>query len=278
MGDVMDSSRDDERRAAAGRKAWTGTQRPATLHGAPPGAGRADLHLHTTASDGLATPEAVLERALMLGLDIIAVTDHDTVAGAWRVRELVAQRGYPIEVIVGFEATAARGIHLLALFVERPLDRMYQPVEAAIDAIVAQGGLCLAPHPLSPLTPSLGRRAIDRLLARGYPLVGVETHNPTPAGRIVARRVAAHNARWRLAGFGGSDAHFLPHVGSAYTVFPGRSAADLRQALLAGTTAGRDSTARCAAPCPSSDYVRQVERSLVRSPARKLARAIRARR
>jgi predicted metal-dependent phosphoesterase TrpH len=253
----------------------TCTLQPATPQRVEAVAGRADLHLHTTASDGLATPEAVLERALHLGLNIIAVTDHDTLKGAWRVRDLVAQRGYPIEVIVGIEATTSRGIHLLGIFVERPLNRIYQPIEVAIDTIVAQGGLCLAPHPLSPLTPSLGRRMIDRLLARGYPLAGVETHNPTPAGQIVARRVAMRNARWQLASFGGSDAHFLPHVGSAYTLFPGRSAADLRQALVARTTSGHlDHAVRGAVPL--GDYVRQVERSLVRSPARKLARAIRA--
>jgi predicted metal-dependent phosphoesterase TrpH len=239
------------------------------------GIGRADLHLHTTASDGLATPEAVLDRALRLELDVIAITDHDTLKGAWRVRDLVAQHGYPIEVIVGIEATTTRGTHLLGLFVERPLNRMYQPVEEAIDAIVAQGGICLAPHPLSPLTPSLGRRTIDRLLARGYPLAGVETHNPTPAGQIVARQVAMRNERWQLAGFGGSDAHFLPHIGSAYTLFPGRSAADLRRALVARATSGHiDHSVRGAVPL--GDYVRQVERSLVRSPAHKLARAIRA--
>jgi predicted metal-dependent phosphoesterase TrpH len=264
-----------DQQMATGHETGPRVQHSASLPRVHAGIGRADLHLHTTASDGLASPEAVLERALQLELDVIAVTDHDTLKGAWRVRELVAQRGYPIEVIVGIEATTVRGIHLLALFVERPLERMYQPIEEAIDTLGAQGGLCLAPHPLSPLTPSLGRRMIDGLLARGYPLAGVETHNPTPAGQIVARQVARHNLRWQLAGFGGSDAHFLPHVGSAYTLFPGWSSADLRAALVARTTTGCfDHAVRGAVPL--GDYLRQVERSMVRSPARKLARAIRA--
>ena len=51
--------------------------------------GRADLHIHTTYSDGLVTPAQLLDAATALGFDVIAVTDHDTVEGAWRVRELI---------------------------------------------------------------------------------------------------------------------------------------------------------------------------------------------
>ena len=40
-----------------------------------------DLHLHTTASDGLLVPAALVARAAAAGLTIIAVTDHDTVGG-----------------------------------------------------------------------------------------------------------------------------------------------------------------------------------------------------
>jgi predicted metal-dependent phosphoesterase TrpH len=236
--------------------------------------GRADLHIHTTYSDGLVTPAQLLDAATALGLNVIAVTDHDTVEGAWRVRDLAAQRNYAVEVIVGIEVTTARGMHLLGLFVEKPL-RLYQPVARAMEQIVAQGGLCLAPHPLSPLTPSLGRRTIDALLAAGHPLVAVETANPTPAGRIARRKVAEHNVTWQLAEFGGSDAHFLPRVGSAYTTFPGRGVADLHRALLDRTTAGHTSPTPLG-HVPPSDYVRQVSRSMIRSPARKIARGLRA--
>ena len=47
--------------------------------------GRADLHIHTTYSDGLVTPEQLLDAATALGLDVIAVTDHDTVEGCARM-------------------------------------------------------------------------------------------------------------------------------------------------------------------------------------------------
>ncbi|MDQ2830729.1 MAG: PHP domain-containing protein, partial [Chloroflexota bacterium] len=78
--------------------------------------GRCDPHTHTTYSDGLGTPREVVETAIARGLDVIAVTDHDSVAGALAARTLVREEGYPLGVIVGSEVTTARGVHLLALF------------------------------------------------------------------------------------------------------------------------------------------------------------------
>jgi len=231
---------------------------------------RCDPHTHTTYSDGLGSPREVVETAIARGLDVIAVTDHDSVAGALAARELVHGEGYPLGVIVGSEVTTARGVHLLALFVEERLP-MFQSAARTVERIEALGGIALAPHPLSALTPSMGRRMIEGLLARGLPLVAVETANPSPAGRPGAR-VRALNQRWGLAEFGGSDAHFLPHIGAAYTLFPGRSAADFRRALE-----GRATVARTAgeplARISLRDYARQSGRSMILNPAQKLLRA-----
>jgi predicted metal-dependent phosphoesterase TrpH len=234
---------------------------------------RADLHMHTTYSDGLVAPEQLLDAVEVQDLDMIAITDHDTVDGAFAVRELAEAQGRRVQVIVGIEVTTVRGMHLLGLFVEKPI-KMFQPVEYTIDAIMDQGGVCLAPHPLSPLTPSLGRRTIERLLDAGKPLIGVETANPTPAGRIVQRKVATCNETWKLAEFGGSDAHFLPHIGIAYTTFPGSTTVDLRRALLDHTTTGHFTT-KPVGWVPPVDYAKQFHRSMVVSPARKIAQAVR---
>src|SRR5437763_1834085 len=53
--------------------------------------GRCDPHVHTTYSDGLGTPREIVEAALALGLDVIAITDHDSVQGALEARELAAR-------------------------------------------------------------------------------------------------------------------------------------------------------------------------------------------
>jgi hypothetical protein len=83
--------------------------------------GRADLHTHTTYSDGTHTPASLVERARKAGLTAVAVTDHDTTAGVGPAR---AAAGVTIEVIAGVEITAEfRGheIHLLGYFI-RPED------------------------------------------------------------------------------------------------------------------------------------------------------------
>jgi 3',5'-nucleoside bisphosphate phosphatase len=74
-----------------------------------------DLHLHTTASDGLCTPEELLRRAADVGLRTISVTDHDTAAAVGTVQALAP--GVGIEVIPGIEITAVnrgKDVHVLA--------------------------------------------------------------------------------------------------------------------------------------------------------------------
>jgi predicted metal-dependent phosphoesterase TrpH len=85
--------------------------RPATT-------GRADLHLHTTHSDGDYTPAEVVDLARRSGLAAIAITDHDTMGGVDDARAAAAGR---VEVIAGVEVTAeheGREVHLLAYFID----------------------------------------------------------------------------------------------------------------------------------------------------------------
>ena len=89
----------------------------------PGGRVRADLHVHTTASDGDYTPSQVAALAKQVGLSAVAVTDHDTTAGVAEAAEVAA--GLPgwnrVEVIPGVEITTdfdGREFHLLGLFVD----------------------------------------------------------------------------------------------------------------------------------------------------------------
>lgn len=93
----------------------------------PRRADRADLHLHTTHSDGTYTAAQVVDLALRSGLCAIAVTDHDTLAGVVPARAAAA--GRDLEVIAGVEISAefrGRELHLLAYFVS--------PADAALGA------------------------------------------------------------------------------------------------------------------------------------------------
>jgi predicted metal-dependent phosphoesterase TrpH len=94
-------------------------------------AGRADLHLHTTFSDGLYTPAEVVDLACRSGLAAIAITDHDTTGGVQAAREAAGAR---LEVIAGAEITTehrGRELHLLAYFV----DVADGPLESALRTI-----------------------------------------------------------------------------------------------------------------------------------------------
>lgn len=79
----------------------------------------ADLHVHTTFSDGLFTPGEVVEHALDLGLGAVAITDHDCVDGVLPAIE--AAQGTGLEVIPGIELSASCGdseIHILGYFLD----------------------------------------------------------------------------------------------------------------------------------------------------------------
>ncbi len=106
---------------------------------------RADLHVHTSRSDGRDSPAAVA-RALISGdLAVAAVTDHDTLAGALEVQQIVA--GASPDIVIGSEVSSRDG-HILALFVDRDV----APGLSAGDTIRAihdEGGLAVAAHPYS---------------------------------------------------------------------------------------------------------------------------------
>src|ERR1700737_5476539 len=68
---------------------------------AQPERGHADLHMHTSFSDGWPGPVQVVKQARQLGLAVIAVTDHDTIEGALWAAGYAGRSGVPSEGIVG---------------------------------------------------------------------------------------------------------------------------------------------------------------------------------
>src|SRR5512142_1112287 len=201
--------------------------------------GKADIHIHTTHSDGMATVEQVLEFVEnATDLDLVAITDHDMFDGADEARNLAARRNYRVQVLTGMEVTTIEG-HLLVLGIDKPV-RSLQPLDRTIAQIHEQGGLVIAPHPMSWMIRSIGRNGLLRIQQNPSDLVhfdGCETLNPSLAGRVVARQVKDLNSRvLQLPETGGSDSHVLPTIGTAVTNFPGKTAEDLRHALADNTT------------------------------------------
>ena len=93
---------------------------------------QAELHAHTTFSDGLLSPEELVALADDAGLAAVAVTDHDIVAGVEPARR--AARGLQIEVISGVEYSSnlkGHEIHLLGIFLDDEDTRVVQLTEEA---------------------------------------------------------------------------------------------------------------------------------------------------
>ncbi|HEU5382210.1 MAG TPA: PHP-associated domain-containing protein [Ktedonobacteraceae bacterium] len=201
--------------------------------------GRADLHMHSTYSDGLGTIEQVLNYTQnQTDLDVIALTDHDVVEGALRARDLWAKGNYRFDFIVGEEVSTKSG-HLLALFIE---DRVPPglSMEESIDLIHAQGGLAIVAHPLNQIfRHSCPRTVLERIRAsESVWLDGIETWNASFCG-IYANRVAMRSNRESFGWpeLGNSDAHTLRAIGSGCTWFEGKNALDIRLAIEKGETA-----------------------------------------
>ncbi|MGH9370036.1 MAG: PHP domain-containing protein, partial [Vicinamibacterales bacterium] len=78
-----------------------------------------DLHLHTTASDGLLAPDTLVGRAAGAGVTILSVTDHDTVAGLSEARAAGARLG--VRLVAGIEISAVEqghDVHILGYFLD----------------------------------------------------------------------------------------------------------------------------------------------------------------
>lgn len=201
--------------------------------------GRADLHMHSTYSDGVGTIEQILDHVQnRTNLDVIAITDHDVIEGSLRARDLWARGQYRFDFIVGEEISTQSG-HLLALFIEKRI----QPglsMERSIDLVHEQGGLAIVAHPLHPLfRHSCPRAVLDRIhAAQDVWLDGIETWNASFCG-IYANQVAmqANREVYGLPELGNSDAHTLNAIGYGCTWFEGKTAQEVRATVESGLSA-----------------------------------------
>ncbi len=197
--------------------------------------GRADLHIHTTASDGLATAQQVLDHVARRGdLDVIAITDHDHIeASLWAYQQ---RDRYPFDILPGVEISTTEG-HILALWVTEPIPKERSIIETTA-AIHAQGGVAVVAHPLEPtIAPKMVvRYLLDPAVLIKLGIDAVEVFNAgaiTPGNSWLAQRVFREIG---LPLLGNSDAHLLESIGTAMTRFRGYTAADLRESLALGLT------------------------------------------
>jgi predicted metal-dependent phosphoesterase TrpH len=200
--------------------------------------GRADLHIHTLASDGTSGIVEILDHVeRSTDLDVIAITDHERIDAALAAQAISRDRGLRAQVVVGEEVTT-RGGHLLGLYLTERVKPL-QSLRSTIAAIHDQGGLAIPAHPLVPYPLCAQGWVLRRLIADPDPRYrpdALEAFNPTTLGRPWHGRVVRFAVEHDLPTVGNSDAHAAAAIGTGWTTFPGHGADDLRRAIEEGRT------------------------------------------
>jgi histidinol phosphatase-like PHP family hydrolase len=226
----------------------------------------ADPHCHTIASDGMVTPAELVDAALKAHVDLIAVTDHDTMASVKEVQQRGEAKG--LIVVAGQEVTtkAPAMTHVMGWFLEKPVKRG-MTLEDSVAAIHDQNGLAIIPHPFMPvyfgsIQPSMLRRLLER-----HHVDGIEMKFTVPIGARRRRQLDefySRNSERLGAAIGGSDCHFGAHdMGRVLTAYEG----DFRTAVQLRTT--RPQAGPTQFHVPLGLALRQQWRALVDLPLRR---------
>lgn len=205
--------------------------------------GKVDTHTHTNYSgfnmlgplrfpESVLSPEGQVDCARRNGMDVLCVTDHNEVAGAF-IAEKYAKKCGDIEIVVGDEVMTDRGEVIGLWLTEKP--KKFLSPEETVDIIHEQGGLAIAPHPFSVHVDGMQEKIFE------LPLEGFEVMNgghPDPYSNLFAQKIMdLYPGRW--AATSGSDAHSVWTAGYNWTEFPGTTAEEFRKAILHKTTVAK---------------------------------------
>ena len=217
---------------------------------------RADLHVHSSHSgftrvmpafrtrDCYSSPEAVYRTARARGMDLVTITDHDSIGGCL---ELIERHPDATDILMGEEIECrvpgtGSLVHLGALGLTESHHRDVQALRGSVFEAAAflrsEGVALVLHHPVHLVKADMdATRYLERLL----PLVhAVEVRNATMMAAhndLAASIAAAWNGQAqhaRLGQTGGSDAHVLRHVGTSFTEAPGRTRDEFLESLKRG--------------------------------------------
>ena len=191
-----------------------------------------ELHAHSALSyDGRDPVELLLEQAEAVGLDALAVTDHDEIEAS--LSAAAAAREYGLVGIPGMEVSSAAG-HVLALGVEE-LVPAGLPFDETVDRVRELGGLAVVPHPFQS-----SRHGVAAHVSRGQlaSADAVEVYNSRLFTGWSNRQAERFADTYEVPMTAGSDAHIAEMVGQAVTEVDAyhRSAEGVLDAIEAGRT------------------------------------------
>ncbi|MEA1925009.1 MAG: CehA/McbA family metallohydrolase [Candidatus Altiarchaeota archaeon] len=162
-----------------------------------------DIHTHSTYSDGYNTPKEMVEYAMKIGLDGLAITDHNEINGSLEALKYSTKE---FTVVPGVEVSSHDG-HILCLGIRENIEK-YLPAAEVIERVHDLGGIAIAAHPFDRLRKGVGELIYELdfdavELYNGHTLLS--TRNLEDIAKEINKPVT-----------GGSDAHIIDDIGSVY--------------------------------------------------------------
>ena len=175
---------------------------------------KADLHVHTTYSnDSVITPKELILYSKKRGLNAVAVTDHNQIDGALKIAKET-----DFLIIPGIEVSSLNG-HIVGLNVCELLPKGLS-AEETVDRIHKAGGIAIACHPYALFKGSIGKH-----VSANFDAIEVINASSFPFGRTT-RKAKQLAQSLNLPQVAGTDAHYGPVIGQAYTIIESEAGVD----------------------------------------------------
>ena len=175
---------------------------------------KADLHVHTTYSnDSVITPKELILYSKKRGLNAVAVTDHNQIDGALKIAKET-----DFLIIPGIEVSSLNG-HIVGLNVCELLPKGLS-AEETVDRIHKAGGIAIACHPYALFKGSIGKH-----VSANFDAIEVINASSFPFGRTMQKAKQLAQSL-NLPQVAGTDAHYGPVIGQAYTIIESEADVD----------------------------------------------------
>lgn len=174
---------------------------------------KADLHVHTRYSkDSTSSLNKIVEHCLKTGINCLAITDHDTIAGALEMKRIA-----PFKIIVSEEILTTEG-EIIGYFLSEEIPSHLSP-EETVRQIKNQGGLVCIPHPIDRFRPHsrLRRNALDKIMPDVDIIEVFNSRTYMSKDSLSALQLAKQHG---LPFAAGSDAHIPQEIGRACIELP----------------------------------------------------------
>jgi predicted metal-dependent phosphoesterase TrpH len=173
---------------------------------------KADFHIHTAYSrDCTMSLEQIIARCLEVGINCLAVADHNAIEGAIKLKEMA-----PFPIIVSEEILTSDG-EIIGMFLTQEIPRKLSAKET-VARIKAQGGLVCIPHPCDRLRFSVFRNQVFEDIMPEVDIIEVfNARSLVPGSSARAWELARKYGKLASAG---SDAHTPSEIGNACVEMP----------------------------------------------------------